>query len=529
MENEERTEERQEPGSCKRDAVALALLLAIASALLLTGLESPYLWQDEAQTALIAETILDAGVPHGSDGRNFFSQERGAEYADGHVWRWHTWLSFYAVAASFTVLGPTTVAARLPFALFGIATVLLAYATGRRLFADRVAAFAGAGLLSLSVPWLILCRQARWYGAAGFFVLLGVFAYARVGPGERRHTLLLFFAATLLFHTHYLYCATLLATLLAHALWLERQRLLRVGAVSLAVFVVNLPWIVWLAQVPYTYGADVLGPGARLRLGVRLATDLAAYFAHPLWLLVPLGLVAWRRWRRAPPIALERAAWRNLALLALLCVVNLVVLALLAPGAYFRYLGPIAAVATLGIGLGVGALARRSRVLAGVVVALFIGFGSIGDFAYEITHDFDGPIEGIVRFLDTRARPSDTVAISQGDMPIKFYTELRVVGGLTGEDLSEAAGADWIILRRNAFTPFERELRERLREHVVPGEYVEYRIRFPDTAYENREDPRFHRFRSAPDSHPRVVIFGRKREGNSSAEPVAGLEGRAAE
>ena len=42
-----------------------------------------------------------------------------------------------------------------------------------------------------------------------------------------------------------------------------------------------------------------------------------------------------------------------------------------------------------------------------------------------------------------------------------------------------------------------------------PGEYVEYRLRFADTAFENREDPRMHRFRTPPPSHERVVVHGR--------------------
>ena len=106
-----------------RDWISLAVLGALASLLLLLELGEPYLWQDEAQTAVISRTILSEGMPYGSDGRNFFSQELGAEYADDYLWRWHTWLSFYVVALFFAILGESTLAARLPFALSGIATV----------------------------------------------------------------------------------------------------------------------------------------------------------------------------------------------------------------------------------------------------------------------------------------------------------------------------------------------------------------------------------------------------------------------
>ena len=141
------------------DWISLALLAGLASVLLLTQLDEPYLWQDEAQTAVIARTVLTDGIPRGTDGRNFFSQEQGAEYAEGYVWRWHTWLSFYVAAGSFAVLGPTTFAARLPFALFGIATVLLGYAAALSLWRSRAAAVASGSLLAPSVPFLVLSRQ----------------------------------------------------------------------------------------------------------------------------------------------------------------------------------------------------------------------------------------------------------------------------------------------------------------------------------------------------------------------------------
>src|SRR5262245_42872498 len=76
-----------------RDWSAALLCAAVAAALVLPDLGDGMLWQDEAQTALLAGTILDHGVPLGFDGRNHFSQELGKEYAANTVWRWHTWLS----------------------------------------------------------------------------------------------------------------------------------------------------------------------------------------------------------------------------------------------------------------------------------------------------------------------------------------------------------------------------------------------------------------------------------------------------
>jgi hypothetical protein len=50
-----------------------------------TNLDNVYLWQDEAQTALISQTVLQGGIPKGSDGKNYFSQELGAEYGENYT------------------------------------------------------------------------------------------------------------------------------------------------------------------------------------------------------------------------------------------------------------------------------------------------------------------------------------------------------------------------------------------------------------------------------------------------------------
>ncbi len=92
------------------ERVGVATLALLAAVLLFKNLGNQYLWQDEAQTALIARTVLTHGIPLGTDGRNYFSQEEGIEYGDNYIWKWHTWLSFYLVSASYLVFGVNTFA-----------------------------------------------------------------------------------------------------------------------------------------------------------------------------------------------------------------------------------------------------------------------------------------------------------------------------------------------------------------------------------------------------------------------------------
>src|ERR1035437_6374996 len=88
-----------------KEYIFVFILLVFSVFFLFYALGTRYLWQDEAQTPLIAKTILQTGFPYGTDGVNFFSQEGGIEYGHNYLWKWHPWLPFYVEALSIKVLG----------------------------------------------------------------------------------------------------------------------------------------------------------------------------------------------------------------------------------------------------------------------------------------------------------------------------------------------------------------------------------------------------------------------------------------
>src|SRR5690242_14554845 len=57
------------------------------------------------------------------------------------AWKWHPWGLFVIAAAGLKLIGQTTLAARLPFALAGLATVVLLFLLARRYFGATVAVF----------------------------------------------------------------------------------------------------------------------------------------------------------------------------------------------------------------------------------------------------------------------------------------------------------------------------------------------------------------------------------------------------
>lgn len=500
-------------------ALAFALLVGVAATFLFARLGQRYLWQDEAQTALLSRTVLDHGVPLGSDGRNFFSQELGAEYGTHYLWRWHTWLPFYLTAASFRVLGLTSLAARLPFALFGLATVLLVHRYALAAWRDRKLALIAAALLTACVPFVVLARQCRYYAAAAFFSLLGLHFYAGLRAGRRGALAGVVVAATLLFHVHYIYCATLLATLLAHAAWRERALFKRVFVACAAVSALASPWVVWLAGMKYgdRYGGEWFRAFTVLKnLGGFVEPILLRTF--PPLFLAGLGLLLVVRRRRGLGAPEGWAPSKEHEVLLLYLAVSLAALSPTSPAPFYRYLAPLLPVICLLLARPV-ALALLVHPAAGPgLLALLALTGPLPNLVHELTHDYHGPVEGMARYLQREGRPGETVAVTYEDLPLAFYTDLRVVGGLTGQDPTPGRTAEWIVLRANAVCEKDRALADDLRRNVAWGDYQRIQLEAPDTLFDNREGPSdpivdpgaAHPFRSVDDA-PRVVVFHRIR------------------
>jgi len=104
--------------------------------------------------------------------------------------------------------------------------------------------------------------------------------------------------------------------------------------------------------------------------------------------------------------------------------------------------------------------------------------------------------------LNKNAKDHDIVLIIYGDAPLKFYTDLKVIGGRTDEDLTPAYEADWIILRKYWF--FSRL--SDLVKHVPIADYEKIVINYPDTQWENRESLEWHHFRTV-ENEDRVILY----------------------
>lgn len=489
------------------DLIISAVLICASALLLLPNLGNQYLWQDEAQTALISKTILTHGIPLGHDGKNSFSQTGGTEYGKNYVWRYHPWFPFYLLAGFYAVFGISTFVSRLPFALIGMGTILLAFVYAKEIWSSRRAGILAASLLCLSVPFLILTKQCRYYAPAMFLPLLALYSYHGLLHGRRWAGTIFVLSLVLLFHTHYVYYATLLLAVGVHAAIWRRDKLRSLLLLSGITIVVNLPWVFW-----YSSAAGDLRKADTMMHRLRLtapyfASATCRYTLTPALLSLPV-LAAIAGFVRSRRLYTQGPAWQNAIPLILFCVFTFAAVLATSTMMFYRFLAAIIPVVYV---LCAALLDSTMRLHAGLGVAVLAAFGFFArmpDYVYELTHDYDGPIEGIVLYLKANAKKDDIVAVTHEDLPIKFYTGLRVVGGNTGEDLSPAKNADWVVLRLQV-TAIDVPALKYITSNVDVDKYEPITlVSYPDIRFENRESPEDHLFRTDQDAQP-VMLFRR--------------------
>ncbi|MDZ4859192.1 MAG: glycosyltransferase family 39 protein [Candidatus Hydrogenedentes bacterium] len=484
----------------------------VASLLLLPNLDRSYLWQDEAQHALLSRTILSHGVPMGRDGLNSTSQEQGHDVGPDDTFRYHPWLPFYISAGAFATLGESTWTARFPFVVIGIATVVATYLLSLSLWRCRSTAVIAAGMLTFSVPYLLLVRQCRYYSPLAFFLLLGVWVYVELVRGKKWAPYALAIVATLLMHTLHLYAAVFLAAVVVHmAIW-ERALWKQVMIPAVAVAVIHIPWVIWIsAVIEYGHAATV---ERMLGFGLWFAWRMVAHVFTPVIIVAAFALAVARKRKGIAIVTLERDQRAGAYLIALLVAIGLALLAARAPYTFFRYLAPFPPLAAV-IGAPILISVFRTSRELGTLAALALGIWylipmGLAKLPAELLQPHNGPIRGIVEHLREHGESGDIVFITYGDMPVKFYLpELRVYGvGLTEETLRGAGNATWCVPRNTPMGHTKAELYKFMQTIITTDRFEMIPLDAPDLPYENREDVREHYF-VTPEGTPPVRLFHR--------------------
>ncbi len=526
--------------------VFLGVICILAAFLIFTNLGSVYLWEDEAETALVAKTIWTNGIPKITDGVNYFYQEQGKRVGMGDVWAWTPWLQFYLASASLKLFGWNAWAARLPFAFIGFLGIPLFFRIGKRIFGIQTARLSTL-LLVCSVPMLLYVRQCRYYSLVIFATLWAIHALLSMEQARRGSCFSLFLAFFVLFHANYIAWFGLWFSILSFAFFPNTNGRIRKNILSTLFWaaLINIPW--FLLFKPLHEKARALDVGFVLESLLFSIKSLNHYIA-PFLLFILIPPVFRFFSTRDLNIALSGSQKRWI-LFFLIFMIFSIGFAVLGPARVFRYLVGVIPIAVLLLSLILIRLWNRSRVFGGIIIALVIFtnffnvafargistiFPTISDrfkekfdapfvsYLQELAHPPNGPIYAIVNYLNKRSSPKDLVIVTYGDLPIMFYTGLRVIGGLSFEGLDEAKNADWVIPRKVLVSDEDARVMIYLLDNLTWSRYEKIDLSQTDFPWEYIPEPNAHQFRSLdlnPDWKIQIYRKLKSEEPSRKADP----------
>ena len=526
------------------DPVLVIILLA-AVFLLFFHLDQRPFWQDEAETGCLAKNVLKFGLPYAYDGDNLISQEEGREFADGdYLWRWSPWLQIYLHAASYLVMGPTTFAGRFPFALCGLLTILMVYILIRRRFNDIAWARISALLLTFWVPFLLYARQGRYYAVGALLVVLSLYAFrgkwgTRTGPAA-----LLVVSLALLFYANYLlflsFCAAIfLAAMIVYIREIKPVRTIILGLLTV-VLVMPGVWVSRMGEQSSLMNIDKFMDGLTWYL-----TDIGVF-------MLPIPLVAYLliRWIGAPFRRSNGAGdpgERFVVFLVIITAINILVLALV-PQIFNRYLAHLYPAAAIICGW-VAVKAWRFQKLTGILLFVLLAFtnfltvlpmGWLGwvnrpwHTAYNMLNYPDIPLrlyltelnsnirdvnQCAIDFFRANAGKDDVIFANYGDLPLIFYTDFKVMGGLQGRIPDDGHPPDWVLKR-----PFLTLSRDRMfmksdeymyKKLDLENDYEAIALSCPAEMWGARADPYSHEFLPVEEPYRHLTVYRRVNGGNA--------------
>lgn len=537
----------------KKNKLFLLFLIA-AFSFLFMNLGNIYLWHDEASTALVGKNILKYGYPRAYDGKNFlmgsYQPEIGLvtgteNFNKDYVWVSHTWLPYYISALSMKIFGQTTFGARFLFALIGFFSLFLIFRLYNMLYKDKKIIYLALILLFSSVYFFTYSRQVRYYSLLLFFTTAFLISYINLLKRKKARDILFFsLSGALLFHSHYLPFFVTFLTLTIHFVFFTdfKKKIKELSKSYFIIAFLTLPWFLY-AQ-PWKFGANSSIFSLSNVLTAFLFVIRSVNYHYPLLILVFLPVLLYKL-KKKSKIKKDKTKNEEFFSDRLLFVFILlpILIMMISPVKIYRYIFGFAPLFFLFcsrifyihykkgkkykmIAVIMLTLLLTSNLLP-VIPILFVKkvvvppiisicenvapenkvnrcSSYIGDslelrqvkfplvyYAYEVTHDYDGPNEGIVKYLNENAREEDLVWAYYSGYYIQFYTDLRVMDPpeysvyMNETDIMP----DWIIYRRKP-----GDFAQPLVDYAKKNNYIPIILDYPDLYYENRPEPSLHKF-----------------------------------
>lgn len=438
-------------------------LAALVFFLAFCNLDGRLFWGDEAETALLAKNILKFGAPKTGDGVNHISVN-GYQYDERNgIWTWSPWLPQYLTAASFAVFGPSTWAGRAPFAFVGWLSVILLGFAAWKIYGRHRVALACMLLLGTSEVFLLHIRQCRYYSITVFGEILLVYGLYRTLAKNRTGSWFILTGLLLEFYCNYISALANVPVLLVLAWNLFRQKnpAFKLLIVSLGI------WI--LLSVPWLLYTDAW------RQGSAEARETWLYFMRFYawqfqfhffpWCVVLLPVSGWllRRFSKNKKETgqLPDVLPRFEKYLVLLFVLYIPVLGMV-PLVFSRYLLPLLPVACL---LVAAWLFRYLKWTAIAVVVLLMQCltnifavatdpfsrqyplrSPLADVLFSSLLPYEDRLTDLLKYFKDNARPGDILLSWDPELPLAFYTNLKIVDARLAPDPFHPAPR-WILPR----------------------------------------------------------------------------------
>ncbi|MBF0319405.1 MAG: glycosyltransferase family 39 protein [Nitrospirae bacterium] len=433
------------------------------------NLDGRLLWNDEAETALLAGNVIKYGLPKVVvDGKNLIAYTAtSADSNEKQVWIWSPWLKEYVAAASFSLLGKSTAAARLPFAVAGFLGVVLFARLVFTMYGSHETAIIAMLFFISSELFILHVRQCRYYSTVIFaevWLILGL--YHLFNARYRRGALHMAMALAVQFYCNYIIViGNVLAIALTALIANEHNRRLswRYIASGLAAFtLMAAPWILYArpwVQKGFIYMNFYFN---NLRF---YAVEVNFHLFPYILLLIPAGYKAFK-WgtggKRLFPAdntprqsAVEFFLW-------ILIPLQLIIFSL-APGQFLRYVTSlipvVSAIQALLIMRYIKAALVR-YVLAGLICLTnflpvyglyLLNYGHkpafpIINLVRSIAAPYSDRMEDVIRFLKKEAAPNESILVFDTEFPLMFYTGMQIIDGRLHSE-KPIQKPDWIFLK----------------------------------------------------------------------------------
>ena len=410
------------------------LLTIIFAFLVIPNLGARALWQDEAETALVAKQMVKSNnwLPYANDGQGPISQDWNYQFSVSQLWRWHPWLQFYVTALSFKLLGISALTARLPFALTGI--LFFYYWIGfvkKHGPKNRMFYFLAISLVLTSVPLLLHIRQARYYSLALLFTLMAVEGYIEM---LKRSDLNVRQGRTLSY-PKYVFCSILLfhsflpgALALQISFWIHQiYSLIRPGlAVSqgrafiefITAFSISLlftlPWAIWLKIGGQNLNFDL----EIIKQNLHWHYIYIHKYIFSFFLLIPFVFSRTR---------LKLLRNNNILLFSLIIIINLGLYTVNHPY-FFRYLIPLIPFFAY-ITAKIIIFLPKKLIVVAIFIAFYPNLKLLPNYLFEITHSYTGTNERIIEMFNSKEFLGiKSLAVNYDDFSFRFHTNLVVHG-----------------------------------------------------------------------------------------------------